>query len=137
MEVPKFIMFRKHLLVKLHLENFYIPRISKYQEINGKLKLRIKIIHFLECIYSENTKQSKIIFSYVFKINAIIQNFIFSQEDIKVSVTLQLMNKIDPLGHKSGKFEYKYMINGNGYGLPNFISYQVNSSKFFKHYSQK
>jgi len=54
--------------------------------------------------------------------------YLHSQEDIEVSVSLQLMNKIDPSKHISKNFEYKY-DSDDGYGFRKFISCQVNNFK--------
>ncbi len=46
------------------------------------------------------------------------------------------MNKIDPSKYISHKFDHKYAA-GKGLGFAEFIKYQVNNSKGFRHDSQK
>jgi len=53
-----------------------------------------------------------------------------------VSVTLQLVNKKDPLENITDKFEYKY-VDSEGFGFHKFINFQVRirkiSKKLFKY----
>ncbi len=48
----------------------------------------------------------------------------FSLEELKVAVTLQLVNKKDPLENITDKFEYKY-VDSEGFGFHKFINFQV------------
>ena len=66
----------------------------------------------------------------IFGIKLILFKKFYSQEAINVSVTLQLMNKIDHSKHASSNFEHKY-DDKDGYGWGKFISYQV-KKKLFK-----
>ena len=57
-----------------------------------------------------------------------------SQEDIKVAITLEFINTIDPIIHVCRKLEYKYVSStGHGRGFKELISYEVTNLKVFQH----
>ena len=78
----------------------------------------------MESICSVNAKKSKINFSFNFYKIIILKWNIFSQEDLKIEATIQLINKIDPVKHVSHKIEYTF-TKGYGGGWDKLIGFQV------------